>query len=110
MNGETIQPEVLPPPAGRRSVFLVVVAIAVIVAVAALVWLGDWAIKREAAGPSAPLTDAQKAEILKSLQLPPGAKPLTSAQKTEIMKSLQLPPGAVPLTNAQKAEIMKSLK
>ena len=91
---------------------IIILVILAILIVAGLVYVG------RKYGPSAPgpvegptgLTDAQKDEILKSLQLPPGTKPLTQAEKDEILKSLQLPPNTPPLTEAEKAEILKSLK
>ena len=91
----------------RPIVILVVIAV---ILVGAIIWIGNWAINKETVAPPGGLTDAQKAEILKSLQLPPGTPPMTQAQKDEILKSLQLPPNTPPLTDAQRAEIMKSLE
>ncbi len=102
MDGEVIQPEVK----GRRRPLVLAVVI-VIILMAMIAWLGNWAINQRAGRPA--LTELQKQEILRSLALPPGTKPLSTAQKNGILKSLRLPPGAIPLTNAQKAEIMKSL-
>jgi cell division septal protein FtsQ len=91
----------------RPVVILMVIAV---ILVGAIIWIGNWAINKEAVTPPGGLTDAQKAEIMKSLQLPPGTPPMTQAQKDEIRRSLQSPPNTPPLTEAQKAEIEKSLK
>jgi len=84
---------------------IVWVVIIALVIVAALAWLGDWAMKRD----GGELTAAQKEEILRSLVLPLGTPPLTEVEKQEILNSLALPSDTPPLTEVQKAEILKSL-
>lgn len=72
---------------------VLILIIAAILIIAGLVYVGRKygpPAPGEVAGPPAGgLTDAQKAEILKSLQLPPNTPPLTEAQKAEILKSLR---------------------
>ncbi len=110
MDGEMSQSEVgapIPSEVGKYRRPAVVVLVVVIIFVLVIAWLGNWVINQRAGRQT--LTEAQKAEILRSLQLPPGTKPLSTVQKNKILNSLKLPPGTTPLTNAQKAEIMKSL-
>ncbi|MFH1170157.1 MAG: hypothetical protein V1704_01190 [Candidatus Vogelbacteria bacterium] len=93
----------------RRPLVVILIVIAVIL-VGAIIWIGNWAINKETGlPPPGGLTDAQKAEIIKALQLPPNTPPMTQAQKDEIRRSLQSPPNTPPLTEAQKAEIMNAL-
>ncbi|MBI2097398.1 MAG: hypothetical protein HYT46_00455 [Candidatus Vogelbacteria bacterium] len=114
MPPEVIENQNQPPPVkvNHKNPLVVILVIGLILLAAGLIYLG-----RKYGAPPAPeapaaggLTEAEKAEILKSLALPPGAKPLTQAEKNEILKSLQLPPNTPPLTEAEKAEILKSLK
>ena len=93
-----------------RNKSVIVLVIVGILIVAGLIYIG-----RQYGAPTEPLptpvgelTDAQKAEIIKSLKSNPIA-PLTAAQKAEIMESLKSRQTA-PLTEEQKAEILKSLK
>jgi len=110
-------PEVLennspsPSVSNKNQLLFVVLLFVLILLAAGLIYLG----RKYPSAPSpvegpAGLTEAEKAEILKSLQLPPNTPPLTEAEKAEILKSLQLPPNTPPLTETQKAEILKSLK
>ena len=97
-------------PFNRVALILI---IAVILVIAGLVYIGRsafWQAPPEVTPPSNNLTDAQKAEILKSLAASPKTPPLTDAQKAEILKSLAASPKTPPLTDAQKAEILKSLR
>ena len=94
----------------HRRPIVILLVIAVVLA-GAIIWIGNWAIKQEAGmPPPGGLTDAEKAEILASLQRPPNTPPLTEAEKAEILKSLQQPPNTPPLTEAEQAEILKSLQ
>lgn len=96
-------------PVSHKSLALLIIIL--ILVVAGLVYLGNrYGRPKAPAEDTTGLTEAERAEILKSLQLPPGTPPLTPAQKDEIVKSLRLPENTPPLTEAQKAEILKSLK
>ncbi|MEK7209019.1 MAG: hypothetical protein AAB677_02050 [Patescibacteria group bacterium] len=90
---------------------VVALVIVVVLIVAGLIYIGRryGAPIEPPATPVGELTEAQKAEILKSLKSNP-VTPLTDAQKAEIIKSLTSSTPPPPLTDAQKAEILKSLK
>ena len=95
----------------KPIVLLVIVALVV---VAGLIYVGQkYAVPSGSdtvVGERVPLTEAEKAAVLDSLRLPPGASRLSQDQKHKILESLRMPPNQKPLTPEEKAGILESLR